>query len=335
MHAFRHRRRCTSVLQPARRRRHLVRIVQRGPAPRPRHISASSISSRRIQAAMKRKRSWSRPPATQCVEGPPALLGFALDVHAGEHVATVRTHRRQRQPHVDGEPGHTAQALPRHRLAALRRRRPADAHQADAARSTLLHGQTYYRVRARRRLQPAEPAGRLVRSQRHRPAAYHGPQACSKSTRSPLESHEIAQSGSFQDRLGGESLPIRPRPGRSGQCARAGIRTRRGPDAAELGADPRDIEERLSPPADPAGERRPRRRARFAPPRPGGRVDNSGTTGQVGGKLQDGDGNVTDVVVASQAGLALVRVSDVVDKLRRETDNATTRRTKKPAKRAG
>ena len=39
-----------------------------------------------------------------------------------------------------------------------------------------------------------------------------------------------------------------------------------------------------------------------------------------------GDGNVTDVVVAAQAGLALVRVSepikDVVDKLRRETDGA-------------
>ena len=51
----------------------------------------------------------------------------------------------------------------------------------------------------------------------------------------------------FQDRLGGESLPIRPRPGRSGQCARAGVRTRRGPDAAELGADPRDLEERLRP----------------------------------------------------------------------------------------
>ena len=47
-----------------------------------------------------------------------------------------------------------------------------------------------------------------------------------------------------------------------------------------------------------------------------------------------GDGNVTDVVVAAQAGLALVRVSepikDVVDKLRRETDGATSRRAKKP-----
>ena len=48
-----------------------------------------------------------------------------------------------------------------------------------------------------------------------------------------------------------------------------------------------------------------------------------------------GDGNVTDVVVAAQAGLALVRVSepikDVVDKLRRETDGVTSRRAKKPA----
>ena len=48
-----------------------------------------------------------------------------------------------------------------------------------------------------------------------------------------------------------------------------------------------------------------------------------------------GDGNVTDVVVAAQAGLALVRVSepikDVVYKLRRETDGATRRRAKKPA----
>ena len=50
-----------------------------------------------------------------------------------------------------------------------------------------------------------------------------------------------------------------------------------------------------------------------------------------------GDGNVTDIVVAAQAGLALVRVSepimDVVDKLHRETSAATIRRAKKPAKR--
>ena len=44
-----------------------------------------------------------------------------------------------------------------------------------------------------------------------------------------------------------------------------------------------------------------------------------------------GDGNVTDVVVSAQAGLALVRVSepikDVVDKLRRETDGEPAGRT--------
>ena len=48
-----------------------------------------------------------------------------------------------------------------------------------------------------------------------------------------------------------------------------------------------------------------------------------------------GDDNVTDIVVAAQAGLALVRVhepiNDVVDKLRRETTGATRRRAKKAA----
>ena len=47
------------------------------------------------------------------------------------------------------------------------------------------------------------------------------------------------------------------------------------------------------------------------------------------------DDNVTDIVVAGQAGLALVRVQepikDVVDKLRRETTGATSRRAKKAA----
>ena len=41
-----------------------------------------------------------------------------------------------------------------------------------------------------------------------------------------------------------------------------------------------------------------------------------------------GDDNVTDIVVAAQAGLALVRVrepiKDVVDKLRRETPGSTS-----------
>ena len=39
----------------------------------------------------------------------------------------------------------------------------------------------------------------------HRPAACHGPEACSKSTRSPLEGHGIAQSGSFRIVSKGES----------------------------------------------------------------------------------------------------------------------------------
>ena len=196
------------------------------PSPSASCNAPTSSTSSSPFGQLEAQRSWFRPPATRCVEGQPALLGFALDVRAVEHVApAVRTHRRQRQPHVDGEPGHAAQALLRHRLAALRRRRRADAHPADAARSTPPHRQTHdlVLVRARRRLQPAEPAGHLVRSRRHRPAAYHGPQACPKSTRrSPLESHEIAQSGSFRIASGGESLPDRPRPGRSGQCARAG-----------------------------------------------------------------------------------------------------------------
>ena len=48
-----------------------------------------------------------------------------------------------------------------------------------------------------------------------------------------------------------------------------------------------------------------------------------------------GDGNVTDIMVATQAGLARVRVrepiKDVVDKLRRETPGgaSTSRRPKK------
>ena len=48
-----------------------------------------------------------------------------------------------------------------------------------------------------------------------------------------------------------------------------------------------------------------------------------------------GDDNVTHVVVAAQAGLALIRVreriKDVVGKLRRETAGATSRRAKKAA----
>ena len=43
-----------------------------------------------------------RPPDPQRVER--ARRRRSLDVRAGEHVgAAVRTHRRQRQPHVDGE----------------------------------------------------------------------------------------------------------------------------------------------------------------------------------------------------------------------------------------
>ena len=57
-------------------------------------------------------------------------------------------------------------------------------------------------------------------------------------------------------------------------------------------------------------------------------------------KRHDGDGDVTDIVVAAQAGLALVRVrepiKDVVDMLRRETpgstSTSTSRRAKKTAK---
>ena len=42
--------------------------------------------------------------------------------------------------------------------------------------------------------------------------SYHDPRRARKSTGSPLKSHEIAQSGSSQDRLRGESLPIRRAP---------------------------------------------------------------------------------------------------------------------------
>ena len=105
--------------------------------------------------------------------------------------AAAAARRRRTRSYSPGTPPPPSRGAPETPL--------ADAHPADAARSTLLHRQTHDLVRARRRPQPAEPAGRLDRSQRHRPAAYHhGPQACSKSTRSPLESHEIAQSGSFR-----------------------------------------------------------------------------------------------------------------------------------------
>ena len=56
------------------------------------------------------------------------------------------------------------------------------------------------------------------------------PQACSKSTRSPLESHEIAQSGSFRTALPGESLPIG-----SGSADPANAR---GPESARAAARP-------------------------------------------------------------------------------------------------
>ena len=57
-------------------------------------------------------------------EWQPTLRFRSLNVRASENVGpAVRTHRRQRQPYVDGELRLTAQALTRHRLATLRRRR--------------------------------------------------------------------------------------------------------------------------------------------------------------------------------------------------------------------
>ena len=77
-------------------------------------------------------------------------------------------------------------------------------------------------------------------------AAYHGPRRARKSTQSPLESHEIAQSGSFRTALRAKvSRSAADRPIRPMRAVLSPPAPR--PARAELGADPRDIEERLSP----------------------------------------------------------------------------------------
>ena len=68
---------------------------------------------------------------------------------------SVRTHRRQRQPYVDGELRLTAEALSRHRLPTLWRLRRQMRTPVAAARSPLRHRQAHEVVRSRSRLQPA------------------------------------------------------------------------------------------------------------------------------------------------------------------------------------
>ena len=81
--------------------------------------SASSISSRRMPATISPASSL-RSSDPQRVERRPARPGWILDSGAGEHVGPeVRTPRRQRQPHVDGERRPAAQTLARDRVRAL------------------------------------------------------------------------------------------------------------------------------------------------------------------------------------------------------------------------
>ena len=108
-----------------------------------------------------------------------------------------------------------------------------------------------------------------------------------------------AVSGSPRGRKSPDSAEAQPDPANAHgpESARAAART-----PPELGADARDIEQRLSP-RRPCSERAPRRCARFAPPRPGGRVDNGGTTGQVGGKLQDASGILGEAGATDEPGV--------------------------------
>ena len=129
------------------------------------------------------------------------------------------------------------------------------------------------RVRARRRL----PASRASGPPRSEPASSTGsvpwPPGVLEVDPEPAREPRNRSERQFQDRLGGESPPIRPRPGRSGQCARAVIRTRRGPGRRRDrrgSARPRGA---TFAPGCPAVNGAPRRCARFTPPRPGGRVD--------------------------------------------------------------
>ena len=97
----------------------------------------SSLRKRRLESTIVAA-SWFRLPDPQRVEGRPARRVRTLDVRPGEHVGSaVRTRRRQRQPPVDGKLRLTAQALPRHRLPTLRKRRRQDAHPAAGGYSRL------------------------------------------------------------------------------------------------------------------------------------------------------------------------------------------------------
>ena len=144
------------------RRRHRPRVRPRrraapgtpppGTAPAARSAASTSIANsprprpatrqRRSGIILPSGRSRSRPlppavrpagtfPASGSASGRMAVWRCVSDPstsRAGEHVGpAIRTHRRQRQPHVDGELRLAAQALPRHRLPPFRRHPPADA----------------------------------------------------------------------------------------------------------------------------------------------------------------------------------------------------------------
>lgn len=222
------------------------RIVQRAdPVPR------SSSPFGQLEAQW----SWFRPPATRCVEGqagparfrPRCPCGRARRPRSPNKPPAAAAARRRRtgscNPGTPPPPSRGAPETP-----------PADAHSADAARSTPLHRQTHdlVLVRARRRLQPAEPAGRLVRSRRHRPGSVPWPPGVLEVDPEPAREPRNRSERQFQDRLGGRkssvsaARPIRPmRTGR--ESARASPRT-----PTELGADPTSRSNVLRTPGPPA-----------------------------------------------------------------------------------
>ena len=254
------------------------RIVQRGDqVPRPRHIlparSAPAGTSRdetanghgfalRPPGASKRSRSGSVSPSMSA---------------RGEHVApAVRTHRRQRQPHIDGEPGHTAQALPRHRLAALRRRRrQMRTQQTPRAQLSSTARRTTSFVPAADSSQPSQRAASIGASviDRQRTMAPRRarsrPGARSRVTKSP----RAAVSGSPRGRKSPDSAAARPiRPMRTGRNPHAPRPGRRRASARIRATSRSDF--RPGCPAmngRRAGAHGSRHRTR------GGRVDNGGT----------------------------------------------------------
>ncbi len=117
-----------------------ARRVTRRPALRPHRVRPARISSCNMRPTMQR--NVIVPSASGAQRMATGAAFRSLDVRASENIGpAVRTHRRQRQPYVDGELRLTAQALTRHRLPTLRRRRrqmrtqpPPRAHRSATAR---------------------------------------------------------------------------------------------------------------------------------------------------------------------------------------------------------